>query len=193
MFANFILIIQLIVFPLNLLIPDYNSAISINIPGNNFPGIVWDDARKLTWNDFQSEVDINEPLHAMTSTNIDVKAQCYGNQMKFEVKCVFVTKDSWSKNKSSKRLLDHEQMHFDLTEVHARLLRKQLSKSGDVCENLKKSALDKIVNKYFTDWKTEQDLYDAETGHGLNEQNQQIWADLISKRLQDLQPFAHRK
>ncbi len=156
----------------------------------NTDGIVWTPDRRLNWDDFQSSADANDPLHAMTSTNIEVKANCYGNLMKFEVKCVFINTESWSKNKSSKRLLEHEQMHFDLTEVYARMLRQKLSQTTGVCSA--KVDLQQVVDKYFNDWKKEQDIYDADTNHGLKEERQKFWADIIAKRLESLEIYAYK-
>jgi len=152
-------------------------------------GIVWNQNRKLSWDDFQSEVDTLEPLHAMSATNIDVKALCYGNLIKYEVKSVFVTSASWSKNKLSAKLLAHEQMHFDLTEVHARLLRKKLSETTNLCKE-GKDALDKLTSKHFRDWKQDQDRYDQETNHGLDAIKQKYWEALIAQRLNQLDDHA---
>lgn len=147
--------------------------------------------RRLTWDDFKSPADEDESLHAMTSTNIAIKAQCNGNQMRYDVKCVFVTKASWTKNRASKKLLDHEQMHFDLTEIHARLLRQKLNQTAGIC-GANKVKLDAVVEKYFNDWKKEQDLYDQETNHGLIEEKQQDWAKSISNRLNQLNAFSYQ-
>lgn len=155
-------------------------------------GIVWQAERRLSWEDFQSEADHQEPLHAMTSTNIEVQANCYGNQMQYEVKCVFKAKDSWSKNKESVQLLAHEQLHFDLTEVHARLLRQKLAATRDLC-GADKTRFAKIVDSYFAGWKTEQDLYDKESGHGLKQQQQQAWEARIARKLEDLSAFAWKE
>ena len=46
-------------------------------------GIVWRKNPKLNWDDFQFKIDTQESLHAMTATNIDVKAQYYGNFVKY--------------------------------------------------------------------------------------------------------------
>jgi len=152
-------------------------------------GIVWSQSRKLSWDDFQSEVDSQETLHAMTATNIDVKAHCYGNLIKYDVKSVFVTEESWSKNKLSAKLLAHEQLHFDLTEIHARLLRKKLSENINLCSK-GGDELDKLTSKQFSDWKQEQDQYDEETNHGLDEVKQKYWEALISLRLHQLKANA---
>jgi hypothetical protein len=159
-------------------------------PRHEEDGLVWQAERRLSWEDFQSEADLKEPLHAMTSTNIEVEAKCRGNQMQFEVKCVFKTKDSWSKNKQSESLLAHEQMHFDLTEVHARLLRQKLARTPGLCGS-DKARFGKIVDGYFAGWKTEQDQYDQESNHGLNQQQQRKWEEKIARRLQDLSLFAY--
>lgn len=161
-------------------------------PPNEESGIVWQAERRLSWDDFQSEVDLNEPLHAMTSTNIEVQAKCFGNIMQFEVKCVFRTKDSWSKNKQSERLLAHEQMHFDLTEVHARLLRQKLAQTQGLC-GTDRTRFGKIVEAYFADWKKEQDQYDQESNHGLDQQQQLIWEEKIARRLEELGSFAYAR
>jgi Bacterial protein of unknown function (DUF922) len=159
-------------------------------PPDEEGGIVWQPERRLSWDDFQSEADMNEPLHAMTSTNIEVQAKCYGNLMQFEVKCVFKTKDSWSKNKQSERLLAHEQMHFDLTEVHARLLRQKLAQTPGLCGS-DRSRFGKIVEGYFADWKKEQDQYDRESNHGLDQEQQLIWENKIARQLEALSSFAY--
>jgi Bacterial protein of unknown function (DUF922) len=158
-------------------------------PATEDGGIVWQAERRLSWEDFQSEADLNEPLHAMTSTNIEVQAKCSGNLMQFEVKCVFKTKDSWSKNKQSERLLAHEQMHFDLTEVHARRLRQKLAQTPGLC-GTNKARFSKIVEGYFADWKSEQDQYDHDSKHGLDEEQQLIWENKIARQLEVLSPFA---
>lgn len=159
-------------------------------PRNEQKGLMWQADRKLTWEDFQSKVDPNEPLHAMTSTNIEVQANCYGNQMEFDVKCVFLTRNSWSKNKQSESLLAHEQLHFDLTEVHARRLRQKLNLYPGLCSG-NKAQFNKIVETYFADWKKEQEQYDRESNHGLNEAQQRIWENKTARRLEALQAFAH--
>jgi hypothetical protein len=167
-----------------------SAAAVLPAPANEESGIVWQAERRLSWDDFQSQADMNEPLHAMTSTNIEVQAKCYGQLMQFEVKCVFKTQDSWSKNKQSERLLAHEQMHFDLTEVHARLLRQKLAQTPGLCGS-DRSRFGKIVDAYFAGWKKEQDQYDRESNHGLDQQQQLIWEEIIARRLEALSSFAY--
>jgi hypothetical protein len=160
-------------------------------PTGEEDGIVWTTNRRLNWDDFKSQADQAQPLHAMTSTNIAVKAHCSGNQMRFDVKCIFVTKHSWTKNRLSKRLLDHEQLHFDLTEIHARLLRQKLSETNNMCGG-ERVKLDKLVESYFEAWKKEQNRYDEETNHGLVEEKQKWWTSDIAHRLAYLEPYSYK-
>lgn len=181
-------ILILIFFLLSPFISDSKNP-AANAPEEN--GILWTSHRRLTWDDFKSPANEKESLHAMTSTNIAVKAHCNGNQMQFEVKCVFVTKDSWTKNRLSQKLLAHEQMHFDLTEVHARMLRQKLNLAANVC-GTSRGKLDPIVEEHFAAWKKEQDQYDAETNHGLLDEEQKAWETKISMRLADLENYSHK-
>jgi hypothetical protein len=144
--------------------------------------LAWSESRRLTWNDFAGLPDSRDPLHAITSTNIDMKAKCVAGTFKFEVKSVFLIDESWSKNKTSAPLLLHEQLHFDLTEIYARKIRKELNELKDAC-GADNAHINAIVSRIFEEWKREQDLYDKECDHGLDKEEQQKWADSISLRL----------
>src|SRR5688572_27076534 len=95
--------------------------------------IPWKENRRLSWSDFKATPDSKDPLDAITSANIDVKITCQNQKLSYQVTSVFLASDSWSKDKKSEALLQHEQMHFDLTEIHARFLRQKLSSLPDPC------------------------------------------------------------
>jgi len=149
----------------------------------------WSSNRRLTWDDFQKDADVNDPLHALASTNIAVQATCKNNQMVFDVKCQFSINESWSKNKSSEELLHHEQLHFDLTEVYARLLRQKLSQQKSLCSG-DKTKFKAVVNKVFADWQKAQQRYDNESRHGLDDVKQEFWTNEVAAQLQTLEAFA---
>ena len=79
-------------------------------------------------------------------------------------------------------------MHFDLTEVHARQLRKKLKALGTSCSNMKEN-LNITVNTAFKEWKAEQDLFDKSCSHGLNKEEEAAWAENINQRLNQLQAY----
>ncbi|WP_299986332.1 DUF922 domain-containing protein [uncultured Pontibacter sp.] len=156
---------------------------SLNVSNNE--QLAWSATRKLNWEDFRGTPESNNPHHALTAANLAVDARCKDNKFYYEVKCVFLPRESWSKNKQSEKLLAHEQLHFDLTEVHARMLRKELKELGISCGNLKTN-LNTTVGNAFKAWKAEQDQFDKLSRHGLDAQVQQDWSERISHRLQEL-------
>ncbi len=150
--------------------------------------ITWSSNRKLTWDDFQKEADANDPLHAMASTNIAVSATCRNNVMTYDVKCQFSPNESWTKNKVSVDLLQHEQLHFDITELYARQLRQKLSQQKSLC-NGDKNKFKAVVNKVFADWQKAQVRYDNESNHGIDDAKQAAWAKIVATQLDALSAF----
>ena len=155
---------------------------------NDSKKITWSSSRKLTWDDFQKEADANDPLHAMASTNIAVSATCRNNVMTYDVKCQFAQNESWTKNKVSVDLLQHEQLHFDITEVYARQLRQKLSQQKSLCTG-DKTKFKAVVNKVFADWQKAQVRYDNESNHGINDAKQAAWAETVATQLDALSAY----
>ncbi|MFC5270340.1 DUF922 domain-containing protein [Adhaeribacter terreus] len=152
--------------------------------------ISWKASRRLTWEDFKAKADDKDPLHALTATNIDMKAKCDNGELKVKVESVFSTKESWSKNKQSERLLFHEQLHFDITEIYARRLYKELTSLKNACNNTEQ--LNKIADRVFDEWKKQEDLYDKETNHGLDQEKMKVWAGKINLELKSLEAYADK-
>lgn len=148
--------------------------------------VTWSLSRRLTWEDFKAQPDTENPHHALTAANLAVNAKCKDNQYTYVVNCVFLPGQSWSKNKRSDKLLVHEQLHFDLTEVHARQLRRDLQSLN--CSTIKTN-LNTVVADAFKKWKEEQYLFDQACKHGLNKEEQYVWAADIANRLEKLHAY----
>ena len=148
--------------------------------------LTWSPERRLSWEDFQGSPDDANPHHALTAANLAVNASCRQDGFSYQVNCVFLPTESWSKNKKSEKLLEHEQLHFDLTEVHARLLRKKLALLS--CSNLKEN-LSSTVTNAFAQWKAEQQTFDTACKHGLNAEEEGVWAADIALRLRELEAY----
>ncbi|WP_192820746.1 DUF922 domain-containing protein [Rufibacter sp. LB8] len=157
-------------------------------PASPSADIPWAPQKRLTWNDFAGEPAPENSHHALTSTNMEMKVKCEDNQLKFKVEAVFNPRESWTRNKNSAELLAHEQLHFDLTELHARQLRKRLSTLTNACQ---KGAAD--LNRYatqaFDNWHKEQDQYDKESRHGLDQEVQERWMASVEERFLQLEAF----
>lgn len=191
--ASFFLSLWTSLFTLSITTAGSTSPVPSNTPAKSaetkvVEKLTWSETRRLTWDDFKGAPESGNPHHALTAANLAVDAKCSSNSFVYDVKCVFLPEESWSKNKRSEALLRHEQLHFDLTEVHARQLRKHLKELGSSCGNLKGN-LTATVNQAFKEWKAEQNLFDKSCNHGLNKTEEAAWAENIRERLDQLQAY----
>ena len=155
--------------------------------------IPWSATRPLTMADFQGHAPAGEPLAGLSSTDIRAGAACRDYVFTGTVKATFDPSTSWLRDakNASAALLRHEQLHFDLTEVHARLLRQKMVvfQAKANCEKLQ-PAFDNLTKPMYTEWNREQNRYDQETNHGLNAVRQAFWEKQTQVRLEQLQAFA---
>ena len=161
-------------------------------PAKSAP-IVWSAVRPLTMADFQSRPNPSERLAALTSTNIKAGAACRDFVFSGTVEATFEPSASWVRSPATMpaTLLRHEQMHFDLTEVHARRLRQKLVafQARANCEKLQ-PAFDNVTKPLYVEWDRDQNRYDQETNHGLNAVRQAEWERQTQLRLEQLRAFA---
>ncbi len=149
--------------------------------------IRWDSNRPLIWNDFQGKLDANivlqnpvqgdqiiEEADRKTIIHTEMDAYCYhqinfmaryyGDTVTYEVKTLFDKSKSWT-NSTSAYILNHEQRHFDIGEVHARRFRKFLADSMNAYD----AARQKLVfNRFINDNLEAQKEYDSITNHSIN-------------------------
>jgi predicted secreted Zn-dependent protease len=97
------------------------------------------------------------------------------------------TQKSWTKT-SSDTILTHEKRHFDITEIYARKLRKAFKEKRFSQSTLNKEskALFNSINKELN---KQQVLYDKETNHSINRQQQLNWESKIEKELNALSEY----
>jgi predicted secreted Zn-dependent protease len=83
-------------------------------------------------------------------------------------------------------VLRHEQMHFDLTELAARQLRKRLAGPSDPCRSsVMMGEIDRVIAAQRQSREQEQKLYDRETANGTNENRQRYWDPRTQQRLDE--------
>ncbi len=152
--------------------------------------IVWEESKKLTWNDFQGVTDSINFGKAKTSYRIRINPeevtvdendniQGYENMT---VQAEFDKKHSWSLAKFDTVVLAHEQLHFDIAELYARKIRRQFYKNI--------LAKRKTYERFWADYKVLweecsifQNKLDAETNHGRNKEQNKLWRKLVSDEL----------
>ena len=85
----------------------------------------WSASRKLSWTDFKGRPDPATGNAALTSTNINIDYSYNKQELKYTIRCQFDPAKSWGRVRNS-HILGHEQAHFDIAEIHARMLYKML-------------------------------------------------------------------
>ena len=157
--------------------------------------IEWSKDRKLTWNDFKGK-SISTP-----DTKTGAESNCgFGFQsntvrifsnVKMKIENMFYCNSSWvlPENKANNELLEHEQLHFDLSQIYARQLRKKLAERKLNLFNFPKESK-KIFYDVFNLYTERQNLYDKETNHGTNSIVQNKWKKNIEIELNELETYS---
>lgn len=152
--------------------------------------ILWSESRKLTWEDFQGKVNQSSSYKANTETEVAVQIKAKGEEATVTLECFFIKGASWTKTHDNAYLLEHEQTHFNITEIGARKFRKMLSGKSFPVKNFQQE-LKKMHSEVGRDSKTMQAEYDKETEHSVNEAAQKKWNKKIENELKSLSAFAN--
>lgn len=151
----------------------------------------WNENQKLKWSDFQGKSYPNAPEMAMTASSVEYSYSATGSKFKYEVLCKFFPKLSWKQDvELNDYMLQHEQTHFDITELYARLMRKRLSEEIKVSKDISK--ISTIGKEITIQWKQEQNTYDSETEHSIDTEKQVEWNAKVQERLLALKAFASK-
>jgi hypothetical protein len=145
--------------------------------------ILWEKNRKLTYKDFKGVYKSGETHAGNTECEFNYTCQYVKKQLKVSSKVLFDTENSWLKF-NDPSLLSHEQIHFDIAEIHIRLFRQR-------CNNFKftktdfKDQIDSIFNLTDADCDAYQQKYDAETKNGTVTSKQKIWYSRIASKIME--------
>lgn len=156
--------------------------------------IIWKEDQKLTWNDFKSSVNRkgNKDVVAYTHCGWEYSVVTSSNPtapVKIEIETIFNKDKSW---KDARRINDyvllHEQKHFDIAEIFARKLRKE------VVENIKTSAdyyknFKTIYSRISNEYRDFQIAYDRDTQNGMDKEKQAQYNTSISEALENLNSY----
>ncbi len=141
----------------------------------------WKASDRLVWNDFMMKPVQNSKYDASIYSEIKYQYKIEFGQLKYMVEAYFHQDKSW-RSIESDGLLEHEQMHFDITEVYARQLRAYFSTiSAHV--SIHHGDVRKKVQKIIADWDQAQNDYDHETNHGLVVAEQILWQEKVDSLL----------
>lgn len=156
--------------------------------------ILWSENKKLVWDNFKSTVNRHGRTDVVAYTNCGIQYEVVKSSepkvpVKLTIQAVFTEDKSW---KDVKRITDyvlvHEQKHFDIAEVYARKLRKEVSEKVRTSGEFNKY-FQAIYLKTLKDYQNFQVTYDKETQHGINKEKQAEYNQIISTELENLNSF----
>lgn len=148
--------------------------------------------RPLTWQDFKGKPAADDGFHASTNSGISYSwsARIVGEEIHlvYTVEASFYPQNSWVREKAES-LLAHEQLHFDISELHARFLRKRLAEFQPQGQKDLKRAFRGIYEKTEAARRQMQEQYDLETRHGSSAKAQKSWEQKVVSALRELKEY----
>ncbi len=133
----------------------------------------------------------NSKFYANTNTQLSITITKKQN-VTADAVAYFDPYKSWIRPSSPTSVIQHEQLHFDITEIYARELRKQIK----ILSLLKmkpeehKAKLTNLYNTVAHQLRNDQARYDVESQHSLNIPMQKKWADSVAIRLNLLKVYS---
>lgn len=159
--------------------------------------IIWEKGSKLKWSDFKGKPKSDTMKSAMTSSGIKFKVRSADGgkgKMKliFSIAAKFSPQRSWVRpGKESKYLLAHEQIHFDIAELFARRLRKNLTQA--YLSNSFQTEFKDVYYSTLQDMEQYKKRFNKATEYSRNKEYHKEWAEKIEKELKDYSKFAQNK
>lgn len=153
--------------------------------------IFWSESVKLTWDDFQAEKDKSAKIAALSSIGLPYRYITDGEgEISIIVKVCFIKDESWSvEGQQQNLLLQHEQLHFDIAELHRRMIVKEFLETEFTKKNYKEK-VEAIIEKYWLqEYRVMQDQYDRETNYSRVVQQQINWNEKVANELSKLQDY----
>ena len=151
--------------------------------------IEWSPAKRLTWDDYQAPPSSTSDAAAITSTALGIEYHLKNNSLAYIITCRFSKTNSWGRHKTDYILL-HEQGHFDITELFARKLAKELKEYRFNSRNYQED-VGKIYKRVMEEKEEYQNKYDKETDFSRNKGQQAEWLQKIKDELDDLEEYAN--
>lgn len=152
--------------------------------------IVYAFDRPLQLSDFKGRADQSTYGAAATFSGIQM---AFSGEEKAGVLYVdvqllvyFDKSKSWTKKEGrTPEVLAHEQIHFDITAIHACAFLNAVKQYAFTTDGVRQE-LKALNKKYMEEMQAVQDAYDRETNHGTLPRQQAEWAAKIQKQLNQL-------
>jgi hypothetical protein len=158
--------------------------------------IYWRKPDQLTLNDFKKDsvsrrkerklgADRRHVLQGFIFTGIRFQFEQTGKHIEYTVQAYMNPDESWLRKKDDVQTLMHEQGHFNITEIYARKIRKEISKINDPQRAKKK------YRDLFDELLKTQKRFDADNKDesGVSD----FWIEKINDELLEYSPYSDIK
>lgn len=146
----------------------------------------WHVDSMLQWDDFKGFTTIKNAHDASTNCNIAYYFDIQNDTIFFEVNAYLDRNKSWRKKmKCDLDLLMHEQIHFDIAELYARLLRKELYEFPIPKNNIT-DTVKRIYRNHINAYKQEQEKFDRLSMNGHNKVAQNAYHANLARHMRQL-------
>lgn len=154
----------------------------------------WSQSHRLTFEDFKGKpTQSDTTLHELTPKmlthklgaiikSIDVHLLTERNKTTFTIQAGMKQDLSWIKDYGDTIELKHEQGHFDICEIYARILRRDIKNAKSLSE------AKELYEKTSEDEEAEQDNYDKDNTYQVGGITIE-WEEKISNRLKELEAY----
>jgi hypothetical protein len=155
----------------------------------------WEVTRPLTWSAYRGRApEQRGQSAASTAYDLVHGMRCTGQRFEFVVIAALRPEQSWvlpsvvADPAESHRMLQHERTHFDLTEVHARRMRRYFSEVLHPCTRPQQELQDAIEH-FISEEAAAQSRYDRETSYGRAADRQSSWDSDVAQLLTSFDQF----
>jgi len=149
--------------------------------GQNEEFIEWSAAKRLSWEDYLAKPSSSSDAAAITSTALGLEYHVRNNILTYTITCRFSKTRSWGKYRTD-YILQHEQGHFDITELYARKLDEAIREYSFNPKKFK-TDLDQIYKEIMEEKEEVQNQYDLDTDFSRNPEKQSEWLKKIQREL----------
>lgn len=150
--------------------------------------VPWSPTSKLEWKDFKGEVPLGSKAAATTASGISYSFSTFyeNGEMKvdYQVQAFFYPTKSWYRPQICNDMtLLHEQLHFDISEVFARKMDREMSET-EFTKNIKQEVR-VLYKRILKELDAFQRRYDLETDFSRNIEKQKLWQKQINSLLKE--------
>jgi hypothetical protein len=155
--------------------------------------ITWNDDLQLQWENFKRKPTEATSVVAVTASGLSFGFSSKMTETELVDYTVFVDahfypdKSWYVKERANSVILNHERLHFDITELHARKFKQRIAQTKfDLRINDQMEHIHRAINN---ELRQMQQKYDQETNHSQNIDKQKEWQHVIKLQLDKLSNY----